>query len=51
MTRPVLDQYVQEFPMNHLDIPAEDLPDTGLDMKALMESVSRFNEKLKDESE
>jgi predicted amidohydrolase len=43
MTRPVLDQYVQEFPLNHLDIPPEDLPQTGQEMKALLESVSRFN--------
>ena len=44
MTRPVLDQYVQEFPLNHLDIPREALPETGEDMKALMENVSRFKD-------
>lgn len=43
MVRPVLDQYMQEFPLNHLDIPNDTLPETGQDMKALMESVSRFN--------
>lgn len=43
MTLPLMRQYVQEFPLNHLDIPREDLPETGQDMKALMESVSRFN--------
>jgi len=43
MTKPVLDQYVQEFPLNHLDVPREDLPETGAEMKALMEGVSRFN--------
>lgn len=43
MTTPVLDQYVQEFPMNHLDIPREDLPKTGAEMKELMEGVSRFD--------
>lgn len=43
MTQPVLDQYVQEFPLNHLDIPREQLPETGQEMKALMEGVSRFN--------
>ena len=43
MTKPVLDQYVQEFPLNHLDMPRDDLPETGQDMKALMESVSRYN--------
>ncbi len=44
MTQPVLDQYVQEFPLNHLDVPRDQLPETGQAMKALMESVSRFNE-------
>lgn len=43
MTRPVLEQYIQEFPLNHLDLPREDLPETGQDMKAMMEAVSRFN--------
>lgn len=43
MTKPILDQYVQEFPLNHLDMPREELPETGQDMKALMESVSRYN--------
>lgn len=45
MVKPILDQYVQEFPMNHLDIPREQLPETGKDMKDLMEGVSRFNQK------
>lgn len=42
MTKPVLNQYVQEFPLNHLDMDPEDLPETGQDMKALLESQSRF---------
>lgn len=42
MTRPVLDQYVQEFPMNHLDMPEGELPETGEAMKEMMEGVSRF---------
>ncbi|MEM7279920.1 MAG: carbon-nitrogen hydrolase family protein [Pseudomonadota bacterium] len=42
MVMPILDQYVQEFPLNHLDVPRDQLPETGQDMKALMESVSRF---------
>jgi hypothetical protein len=40
-------QYVQEFPMNHLDLPREQLTETGKDMKDLMEGVSRF-QPLKD---
>jgi len=47
MTRPVLDQYVQEFPINHLDMPPEDLPQTGQEMKALLESLSRFKSEPK----
>ena len=43
MVKPVLDQYVQEFPINHLDIPRADLPETGEEMKELMESISRYN--------
>lgn len=43
MTLPVLNQYQQEFPLNHLDVPRETLPETGQAMKALMESVSRFD--------
>ena len=43
VTKPVLDQYVQEFPINHMDLPRDQLPETGQAMKAMMESVSRFN--------
>ena len=43
VTLPVLQQYQQEFPLNHLDLPRETLPDTGEEMKALMEGVSRFD--------
>ncbi len=44
MTQPVLGQYVQEFPLNHLDVPREQLPETGQEMKSLLESQSRFNQ-------
>ena len=43
IVKPVFEQYVQEFPLNHLDIPRENLPDTGAEMKVLMESVSRYD--------
>ncbi len=43
MLKPVFDQYVQEFPLNHLDMPREKLPETGAEMKELMEGVSRYN--------
>lgn len=43
VTMPVISQYRQEFPLNHMDLPREDLPETGVAMKEMMESVSRFN--------
>ena len=43
VTMPVIEQYVQEFPLNHMDVSREDLPETGSAMKALMEQASRFN--------
>ena len=42
LVKPVFDQYQQEIPMNHLDLPAKELPQTGEDMKALMDGESRW---------
>ena len=42
MVQPVFDQYRQEIPMNHLDMPRDELPETGQDMKALFDRISRF---------
>ena len=39
---PVFDQYVDEVPLNHLDLPPESLPQTGEAMKALMDASSRW---------
>ena len=39
---PVFGQYVPEVPMNHLDMPAEQLPQTNQDMKNLIDRVSRW---------
>lgn len=44
LTMPVIEQYVPEFPLNHLDIAKEDLPQTGEDMKALMQGISRYKD-------
>ena len=44
MVQPVFGQYLQEFPLNHMDLPREKLPETGREMKALMEGVSRWQE-------
>ncbi len=44
MVQPVFRQYVQEFPLNHMDLPREKLPETGPEMKAMMEGVSRWTE-------
>jgi predicted amidohydrolase len=42
VVKPVFDQYVQEVPLNHLDLPPEKLPQTNEDMKALIDSKSRW---------
>lgn len=42
MTMPVISQYQQEHPLNHLDIPRNQLPENGEAMKSLLESVSRY---------
>ena len=42
ITMPVLSQYHQEVPINHLDLPKEDLPQTGKEMKVLIDSISRY---------
>lgn len=39
---PVFSQYQQEVPMNHLDLPLGQLPQTGADMKALLDRLSRW---------
>lgn len=45
VVRPVFEQYQQAFPLNHLDVPVEQLPDDGAAMKVLMDKVSRWNTK------
>ena len=42
VVQPVFDQYVQEVPLNHLDIPADELPQTREDMQALLDRESRW---------
>ncbi len=42
VVQPVFDQYVQEVPLNHLDIPADQLPQTREDMQALLDRESRW---------
>jgi predicted amidohydrolase len=42
VVQPVFDQYVDEIPLNHLDLPPEQLPQTGEEMKALMDGRSRW---------
>ncbi|MDH5256142.1 MAG: hypothetical protein OEW72_09535, partial [Gammaproteobacteria bacterium] len=39
---PVFDQYRQELPLNHLDLPPGELPQTGEDMKTLLDRLSRW---------
>ena len=42
VVKPIFDQYRQELPLNHLDLPPEELPQTRADMKALLDRVSRW---------
>lgn len=42
VVKPVFDQYVPEVPLNHLDLPADQLPQTNEDMKKLIDSKSRW---------
>jgi predicted amidohydrolase len=39
---PVYDQYRSEIPLNHMDIPPEQLPETRAGMKELLDRVSRW---------
>jgi predicted amidohydrolase len=42
VVQPVFAQYRQEVPLNHLDLPPDQLPGTGADMKALLDRLSRW---------
>ncbi len=42
VTRAVFESYVQEVPLNHLDLPPEKLPQTNADMKDLIDGKSRW---------
>lgn len=42
VVKPVFDQYRQEIPLNHLDLPPDQLPQTNKDMKDLLDRVSRW---------
>jgi len=42
VVEPVFDQYVQEIPLNHLDLPPEKLPQSTKDMKDLLDRNSRW---------
>ena len=42
MVRPIFEQYRQEIPINHLDMPTEELPETGVEMKELFDRISRY---------
>jgi hypothetical protein len=42
MVRPIFEQYKQGIPINHLDMPTEELPETGVEMKELFDRISRY---------
>lgn len=39
---PVFEQYQQEAPLNHMDLPPDELPTTRADMKNMLDRVSRW---------
>lgn len=39
---PVFEQYVDEVPLNHMDLPQDELPRTRVEMKQLLDRVSRW---------
>ena len=42
MVESVFSQYQQEIPLNHLDMPSDQLPQTGEEMKELFDQISRY---------
>ena len=42
IVRPVYEQYVDEIPLNHMDIPPGEMPQTRADMKDMLDRVSRW---------
>ncbi len=42
VTAPVINQYVQEIPLNHMDLPENSLPINGSQMKELLDKKSRW---------
>ena len=42
MVQEIFSQYQQEIPMNHLDMPTDQLPKTGEEMKDLFDEISRY---------
>lgn len=42
VVKPVFDQFEQEMPLNHLDVPRAELPQTRQDMKKLMDGKSKW---------
>ena len=45
MVQEIFSQYQQEIPMNHLDMPTDQLPKTGEEMKDLFDEISRYLKK------
>ena len=42
IVQPIFEQYQQEVPINHMDLPKEKLPQTGKEMKVYVDSISRY---------
>lgn len=42
LTQPILNQYCEEIPLNHLDLPDQELPKDGREMKQLFDKCSKW---------
>ena len=42
VVEPVFSQYIDEVPLNHLDLPPDELPQTRDDMRDLIDQASRW---------
>jgi predicted amidohydrolase len=42
LTQEIFSQYKEEVPTDHMDMPKEDLPQDGKEMKVLIDSISRW---------
>ena len=42
LTKQIFEQYQEEIPLNHMDLPPKSLPKDGVEMKTLLDNISRW---------